>query len=126
MKELAKGTIAGGNKWLTWTEYLAKVEEAGGNPKTLSGTYAITHVFPPSRFPSATLVFWVDELDTGVKKSIPPQQWASIATLFTPGKAAKGFTLYISFDGEGGYAILQDDTPTAIYTPTPAGGWELA
>lgn len=126
MKELAKGTIGSGNKWLTWTEYLAKVKEAGGDPKTLAGTYAVTHIYPPSRFPSATLVFWVDELDTGVKKSIPPQQWASISPLFTPGKVAKGFTLYISFDGEGGYSILQDDTPTAIYTPTPAGGWELA
>lgn len=125
MTELTKGTISGGNKWLTWSEYLAKVEEAGGNPKELTGTHVITHIFPPARFPSATLVFWVDELG-GVKKSIPPQQWAAIAPLFTPGKAVKGFTLYINFDGEGGYSILRDDTPTAIYTPTPAGGWELA
>lgn len=125
MKELAKGTLTSGNKWMAWKEFLAWLEqEKGQKPQDLEGTFVISFIFPPSRFPTATIVFWVDELDTGVKKAIPAQQWASLASLFPSGKPVKGMTLYISFSG-GEYAILMDDTPTAVYTPTPSGGWEL-
>lgn len=126
MRELVKGTINGGGKWLTWTQFLEWLrEQKAQDAKALVGTFAVTHVFPPSRFPSATLVFWVDELDNGVKKSVPPQEWGALSSLFTPGKPVKGITLYISFDGEGGYSILADDTPQAVYMPTQSGGWEL-
>lgn len=124
MKEIAKGKV-GGNKWLTWSEFLKWLEEnKGQTAKSLVGTFVITHVYPPNKYPTATVVFWVEELETGVKKAIPPQEWSALSALFPAGKAVKGFQLWISFN-EGEYSILQDDAPTAVYTPTQGGGWEL-
>ena len=124
MKEIAKGRV-GGNKWLTWSEFLKWLEEnKGQTAKSLVGTFVVTHVYPPSKYPTATVVFWVEELETGVKKAIPPQEWSALSALFPVGKAVKGFQLWISFN-EGEYSILQDDALTAVYTPTQGGGWEL-
>lgn len=127
MEKLTSNTIGGGNKWKSFKEWL---EEVGKSPKDLIGTYPVVRVFPPQRFPTATLVFWVDdkghpEGGYGVKKAISPREWAVIAPLFTEGKVAKGFVLFLSFEG-GEYAILKDTSPEAVYVPANGGGWELA
>lgn len=127
MEKLTSGNVGGGNKWKSFKEWLEEIKKS---PKDLVGTYAVVRVFPPSKFPTGTLVFWVDdkshpEEGYGVKKTISPREWAAIAPLFIEGKVAKGFVLFISFEG-GEYAILKDISPEAVYVPANGGGWELA
>lgn len=127
MEKLASGKL-GGAGWTRWSDWLEGLKAKGVDLKGVLGVYLITHVFPPNRYPQATLVFHVPgtngEEEAFVKKSIPPQVWSSLAPLFPEGKAAKGFQLYISF-AEGEYEILKEPTPDGVYAPRQSGGWEL-
>lgn len=124
-QELGAVELGGGKKYLTWKEYLEKV----GDPKSYTGTHAVIRIWPPAKYPSATLVFWVDDPahpdgGYGVRKSIPPQMWAALEKAgFVPGKARKGGTLYLDFQGGLMKLILEEDS--GVYAPDKSGGWEL-
>lgn len=120
MKALVQGTIGNGGKWLTWKEWLEEFRAAG--KKEFQGI--ITHVYPPQKFPTATVVFWDDEKDIGVKKTLSPQQWQALSSLFTPGKVLKGIRLFFLLNGDE-FQIMADEAPDALYVPSGTG-WELA
>jgi len=125
MKKLVSvGKVGGeGNKWKPFREWLEEVKASGGSP---AGVYPITHLLLPNRYPQATVVFWLEGEDVGVKRSVQPQQWNAVLQALgtAPGKAIKGVALWLEITDSGEVNILLDDSPTAVYAPT-SYGWEM-
>jgi len=111
-------------KWLSFKEWLEALKGEGREP---ADTYPITHLFLPNKYPQATLVFWDEKMERGVKRSVQPAEWNSILASVgaAPGKAFKGHALWLEISESGEVSILLDESPQAIYIPT-SYGWEVA
>jgi hypothetical protein len=126
MKRLVNvGNVSGeAKRFLTFKEWL---EGLKGERREPAGVYPITHLFLPNRYPQATVVFWDEKLDQGVKRSVQPPEWNAILAALeaTPGKVFKGKALWLEISEEGEVNILLDESPSAVYVPT-SYGWEMA
>jgi hypothetical protein len=126
MKKLVSvGNISGeGRKWMAFREWL---EVLRGGEQSPAGVYPITHLLLPNKYPQATIIFWDEKLDQGVKRSVQPPEWNAIlaACEATPGRAFKGKALWLEIGEEGEVNILLDESPQAVYIPT-SYGWEMA
>ena len=124
-KVVSVGKVSGEGRrqWRPFRDWLEEVKANGGNP---AGVYPITHLLLPNRYPQATVVFWVDGEDVGVKRSVQPQEWNAILQAMgaIPGKPIKGFSLWLEISENGEVNVLLDDNTNTVYVPT-SYGWEM-
>ena len=126
MKKLVSVGNVGGEarKWMAFKEWLETLKGEGRDP---AGVYPITHLFLPNKYPQATIIFWDEGLDQGVKRSVQPPEWNAILAAIeaTLGKAFKGKALWLEVTESGEVNVLLDESPQAVYVPT-SYGWEMA
>lgn len=97
------GDMERGDRAMRWKDWFESKKQVG-----IDGEYPILRVWPPNRYPSATVVALDEDAGVTFKLTLNPHAWGLIQNRFATGRSLRGVLLVLVISGGKGSIAFRE------------------